>query len=98
MTLVLSIILFVVFWISVILGWYIPNNMVKPFGVLDFPPFYCRKCCTVWIMVALNAFVCVNWFNAWYLIASVILTALTGTALWWDEKRRQEEYEDEHED
>ena len=53
--LIYKIFTFFAVWIAgVVIGWYIPDKKhPKPFSLLDFYPFICRKCLTTWLQLNL---------------------------------------------
>ena len=91
--LIYKIFTFFAIWIAgLAIGWYIPEkNHPKPFSLLDFYPFICRKCLTTWlllIMYAVGAILLSDWiFGA----LGAIMTAMTGFALWYTERERRNE-------
>ena len=88
--LIMKIFTFFVVWIAgLVIGWYIPDKyQPKPFSVLDFYPFICRKCLTTWLLLILyiiSAILLSDWIFG---VLGVIMTAMTGFALWYTERER----------
>lgn len=88
----------IVFWSIFILGWVIgwivPEKLVKPFGIFDVYPFKCRKCLTTWMLAAMYITVTILYFNWWFLVLSVIITTLSAIALWYTDINRQMDYDE----
>ena len=90
--LVYKIITFFAVWIAgVVIAWYIPDKKhPKPFSLLDFYPFICRKCLTTWLLLifyAVSAILLSDWIFG---MLGVIMTAMTGYALWYTENERMD--------
>lgn len=88
--LICKIFTFFVVWIAgLVIGWYIPDKKhPKPFSLLDFYPFICRKCLTTWLLLILyviSAILLSDWIFG---VLGVIMTAMTGFALWYTERER----------
>lgn len=88
--LICKIFTFFVVWIAgLVIGWYIPDKyQPKPFSVLDFYPFICRKCLTTWLLFisyVVTAIMLQDWIFG---VLGVIMTAMTGFALWYTERER----------
>ena len=78
MTAILYIIIFwAIYFVGLIFAYLVSEKFVTKFGLFDFIPFNCRKCCTTWTLAAMYAswlFVDFNWV---VLIAAIMITALT---------------------
>ena len=90
--LIYKIITFFAVWIAgVVIGWYIPDKKhPKPFSLLDFYPFICRKCLTTWLLLilyAVGALLLSDWIFG---VLGAIMTAMTGFALWYTDNERME--------
>ena len=83
---------FVVWIVGLVIGWYIPDKKhPKPFSLLDFYPFICRKCLTTWLLLILysvGAILLSDWIFG---MLGAIMTAMTGFALWYTERERRDE-------
>ena len=90
--LIYKIITFFVVWIvGLVIGWYIPDKKhPKPFSLLDFYPFICRKCLTTWmlaIMYITFAILLSDWIFG---LLGIIMTTMTGFALWYTDNERMD--------
>ena len=82
---------FAVWIIGLVVGWYIPDKKhPKPFSLLDFYPFICRKCLTSWLLLILYEVVALLLSDWIFCVLGVIMTAMTGFALWYTERERME--------
>ena len=90
--LVYKIITFFVIWIAgLVIGWYIPEkNHPKPFSLLDFYPFICRKCLTTWLLLISYIVVAIMLQDWIFGMLGAIMTAMTGFALWYTERERMD--------
>lgn len=88
--LIMKIFTFFVTWIAgLVIGWYIPDKYhPKPFSVLDFYPFICRKCLTTWLLLILYVVIAIILSDWIFGVLGVIMTAMTGFALWYTERER----------
>lgn len=88
--LIMKIFTFFVIWIAVlVIGWYIPDKYhPKPFSLLDFYPFICRKCLTTWLLLILYVVIAIILSDWIFGVLGVIMTAMTGFALWYTERER----------
>ena len=88
--LITKIFTFFVVWIAgLVIGWYIPDKyQPKPFSVLDFYPFICRKCLTTWLLLISYIVVAILLQDWIFGVLGVIMTAMTGFALWYTERER----------
>lgn len=88
--LIMKIFTFFVVWIAgLVIGWYIPDKyQPKPFSVLDFYPFICRKCLTTWLLLILYVVIAIILSDWIFGVLGVIMTAMTGFALWYTERER----------
>lgn len=69
--------------------WFIKEKLAwqpEAFGILDQPPFDCRKCMTVWTMVASYISIAVIIQNFWFGAAGLLLTFGEYLALRYKEK------------
>ena len=80
---------FVVWIVGVVIGWYIPDK-IKPFSLLDFYPFICRKCLTTWLLLILYAVIAILLSDWIFGVLGAIMTAMTGFALWYTDNERME--------
>ena len=90
--LICKIIAFFAIWIvGLVIGWYISEKKhPKPFSLLDFYPFMCRKCLTTWLMLIMyvvGAILLSDWIFG---LLGGIMTAMTGFALWYTEEERMD--------
>lgn len=95
--LIMKIFVFFVVWIAgLVIGWYIPDKyQPKPFSLLDFYPFICRKCLTTWLLLILYVVIAIILSDWIFGVLGVIMTAMTGFALWYtDEERMDKEAEE----
>ena len=60
----------------------------KPYGILDFYPFLCRKCLTMWTLIASYTSIGIIIAQPLYAVFGVILGAGTGYAIHYTEKER----------
>lgn len=81
----------VVYLLGLFIGWYVPEKLVKPWGLFDFLPFKCRKCNTFWTLLALFSTYALITDSWWVLLIGLVMTALTTIALYIDEKSRMTE-------
>lgn len=60
----------------------------KPYGILDFYPWICRKCLTTWTIIA--SYICIGIIisNFWFALAGVLLGIGTGYGMYYTEKER----------
>lgn len=88
--LIMKIFVFFAVWIAgLVIGWYIPDKyQPKPFSVLDFYPFICRKCLTTWLLLILYVVIAIILSDWIFGVLGVIMTAMTGFALWYTERER----------
>lgn len=88
--LIYKIITFFAIWIAgLVIGWYIPDKKhPKPFSLLDFYPFICRKCLTTWLLLILYAVGAILLSDWIFGVLGAIMTAMTGYALWYTERER----------
>lgn len=95
--LIMKIFTFFVVWIAgLVIGWYIPDKyQPKPFSVLDFYPFICRKCLTTWLLLILYVVIAIILSDWIFGVLGVIMTAMTGFALWYTERERMNKEADE---
>ena len=91
--LIYKIITFFAVWIAgVVIGWYIPDKKhPKPFSVLDFYPFICRKCLTTWLLLIMYAVGTILLSDCIFGMFGAVITAMTGFALWYTERERRDE-------
>ena len=94
--LITKIFTFFVVWIAgLVIGWYIPDKyQPKPFSVLDFYPFICRKCLTTWLLLISYIVVAILLQDWIFGVLGGLMTAATGFALWYTEKERMNEEAD----
>lgn len=90
--LIFKIFIFFAIWtVGLVIGWYIPDHKhPKPFSLLDFYPFICRKCLTTWLLLILyvvGAILLSDWIFG---LLGAIMTAMTGFALWYTEEERMD--------
>ena len=90
--LVYKIITFFAIWIAgLVIGWYIPEKKhPKPFSLLDFYPFICRKCFTTWLLAIMYITFAILLSDWIFGVLGAIMTAMTGYALWYTEKERMD--------
>ena len=90
--LIFKIFTFFAVWIAgVVIGWYIPEKKhPKPFSLLDFYPFICRKCLTTWLLLIMYAVGTILLSDCTFGMLGAIMTAMTGFALWYTDKERME--------
>ena len=95
--LITKIFTFFVVWIAgLVIGWYIPDKyQPKPFSVLDFYPFICRKCLTTWLLLISYIVVAIMLQDWIFGVLGVIMTAMTGFALWYTERERMDKEAEE---
>ena len=91
--LIFKIFTFFAIWIvGLVIGWYIPDKKhPKPFSLLDFYPFICRKCLTTWLLLILytvSAILLSDWIFGMF---GIVMTAMTGFALYYTERERRDE-------
>lgn len=87
-----SIIIVLLFWLTyalgLVIGWYIPEKLVKPWGLFDMKPFDCRKCMTFWSLTLMY----MSWyfilFNIWFTMFGLVLTFMTIAAIMYTEWER----------
>ena len=83
---------FAVWIVGLVIGWYIPDKKhPKPFSLLDFYPFICRKCLTTWLLLILytvSAILLSDWIFGMF---GIVMTAMTGFALYYTERERRDE-------
>lgn len=90
--LIFKIFIFFAIWtVGLVIGWYVPERKhPKPFSLLDFYPFICRKCLTTWLLLILyvvGAILLSDWIFG---LLGAIMTAMTGFALWYTEEERMD--------
>lgn len=87
---ILIIILFWFIYLTVVYGcwWVLEKHYPKPFSCFDFKPFKCRKCLTTWALIGIYISVGVLLNNYVFMTAGIILSILTGVALYVDENER----------
>lgn len=78
----------VVYLLGLFIGWYVPERLVKPWGMFDMFPFKCRKCMTFWSLLALFSTYALITSSWWVVLGGVIMIVLTTIALYIDEKSR----------
>lgn len=89
MTLILQLIIFwVLYFTGLYIGYIVPEKLVRPFGLLDFYPFECRRCCTFWSLSALYTTMLSFFFNWVILTMAVIVTFGTAIGMWKTQKER----------
>ena len=90
--LIFKIFIFFAVWIvGLVIGWYIPEKKhPAPFSLLDFYPFICRKCLTTWLLLILYAVSAILLSDWIFGLIGIIMTAMTGYALWYTEDKRME--------
>lgn len=95
--LITKIFTFFVVWIAgLVIGWYIPDKyQPKPFSVLDFYPFICRKCLTTWLLFILYVMTAIMLQDWIFGVLGIIMTAMTGFALWYTDKERMDKEAEE---
>ena len=95
--LITKIFTFFVVWIAgLVIGWYIPDKyQPKPFSVLDFYPFICRKCLTTWLLLISYIVVAIMLQDWIFGVLGIIMTAMTGFALWYTDKERMDKEAEE---
>lgn len=83
---------FVVWIVGLVIGWYIPDKKhPKPFSLLDFYPFICRKCLTTWLLLILYAVSAILLSDWIFGLLGIVMTAMTGLALYYTERKRMTE-------
>ena len=92
MLLIFKIFIFFAVWIvGLVIGWYIPEKKYPaPFSLLDFYPFICRKCLTTWLLLILYAVSAILLSDWIFGLLGIIMTAMTGFALWYTEEERMD--------
>lgn len=82
---------FAVWIVGLVIGWYIPEKKhPKPFSLLDFYPFICRKCLTTWLLAIMYITFAILLSDWIFGLLGIIMTAMTGFALWYTEEERME--------
>lgn len=81
----------VVYLLGLYIGWVVPEKLIKPWGMFDMFPFKCRKCLTMWSLLALFSTYALITSSWWVAFGGLIMTALTTVALYIDEKSRMGE-------
>ena len=95
--LITKIFTFFVVWIAgLVIGWYIPDKyQPKPFTLLDFYPFICRKCLTTWLLLISYIVVAIMLQDWIFGVLGGLMTAATGFALWYTERERMDKEAEE---
>lgn len=82
---------FAVWIVGLVIGWYIPEKKhPAPFSLLDFYPFICRKCLTTWLLAIMYITFAILLSDWIFGLLGIIMTAMTGFALWYTEEERME--------
>lgn len=84
---------FVIFFIISYVAWYVTeNNKVPEF--LQYKPWICRLCLTLWLGVALYIIFGIS-FKLWVmLVAGLILSSMNALAMWLHQKNNTIKIED----
>lgn len=96
-----SIIIVLLFWLTyalgLVIGWYIPEKLVKPWGLFDMKPFDCRKCMTFWSLLLSYISFTVLLHNIYFLSCGILITIATTYCLIYTEREKMTDEEDKKE-
>lgn len=97
-TLLLIAIFWLIFFTITLTTHYLYNVRMwgpAPFSYLDVFPFKCYKCCTTWSLIVAYLMVGILLMKLPFAIFGVILSGLYGFGLFYDEKERFKNDEDD---